>query len=451
MSKLLESREWVLVVSHYDADGLSSLSLMLYFLWSHGVPFHARLVEQVDPRTLEELPLGEYDYAIFLDLGSGYKHLIERYAEGKNILLIDHHVPSSPKGEECCVEINPYRVGLNGSEEASASTLTYLLLRSLDEKVEKMVHVALVGALGDRLDLGPRYSFKGLNERVLREALDRKVVEASLGLRFFGGPKRPLVKAIARTTDPFLPGLTGNETACYNFLKKIGIEPKAGEELRTVGSLSSEEVKKLATELVKYMLSAGLSVKDAQKIIGYNYYLASEKPESPLRDLREYAYILNALGRMENYEVAVAINLGGRGSLLAIAEDVSNNYRKTLARLIESVLSGDSEKVKVYEGRISVIIEVRDANPKLTGPLSSILASLLSQKFRDKKLLGVAAPLSKEDSTLKISFRRLTEEVDIGRTLQDIAAKIGIEGGGHPAAGGAVVSRDKLKALLEHL
>lgn len=435
----------VLVVSHYDADGLSSFSILAYFLKRNNIPFHATFVEQVYPETLNQIPLEAYPFVIFLDLGSGYKHLIREKISGKTkVLIIDHHIPSDSHATKELVEINPYLAGLNGSEETSASTLTYYFLRDYPE-VRKVIHLAVVGALGDRLDNGDNYSFKGINKEVLEEALREKIIQAAIGIRLFGGASRPIVQALANTVDPFIPGLSGNESACYSFLKKIGIEPKQGDTLRSLGSLTSEETANLATELVKYMILSGVSVKDAQRIIGYNYYLLSEKPESPLRDLREYSSLLNALGRLDAYGTALAINLGYRGVHLARAEAIAREYRRILARLINTV-NENFDKISLH-GRETLIIKLEEATPKLSGPLASILASTIANKLQSKKIIGVAVPYS--DKKFKVSFRRLVDNIDVGGLLQQLSRKLGFDGGGHPAAGGALLDEEKIKELLK--
>jgi len=450
VEEVRRENDQVLIISHYDADGLSSFSLMAYFLKKNDVPFHATFVEQVYPETLAQLPFENYSYVVFLDLGSGYKNLIrERIGDKHKVLVIDHHIPSAPEDTDKIVEINPYLAGINGSEETSSSTLTYYFLRDYKE-VKSLVHLAIVGALGDRLDNGEKRSFKGINREVLDEAVREGKIEAQIGLRLFGGSSRPLVQALASTMDPFIPGLTGNETACYNFLRNIGIEPKNGDNLRTVGSLSGEEVSILVTGLVKYLVwDHDVSPKEAQEIVerirGYNYYLLTEKPESPLWDLREYSSLLNALGRLDAYGTALAINLGDRGTHLIRAIDIAKNYRKELAKLI-SLAHEKFDEISL-QGRDTVLVVLEEATPKYSGPLASILSYAVSQRVKSKKMLGVAVPFSEDK--YKVSFRRLTEDIDVGRTLQELSRKIGFEGGGHPAAGGALISRDKIKHLLE--
>jgi single-stranded-DNA-specific exonuclease len=98
VEEVRREKDQVLIISHYDADGLSSFSLMAYFLKKNDVPFHATFVEQVYPETLAQLPFENYSCVVFLDLGSGYKNLIrERIGDKHKVLVIDHHIPSAPR------------------------------------------------------------------------------------------------------------------------------------------------------------------------------------------------------------------------------------------------------------------------------------------------------------------------------------------------------------------
>ena len=437
--------EPTLIVAHYDADGLSSASIIAKALEELNVEFHVTFVEQVYPDILAELPLKEYERLVFLDLGSGYKEYIKRALEARQppLLIIDHHLPS-PDSMPNLVEVNPHLAGIDASSLSSSSTLAYLVARRIAPSVQAASCVAIAGALGDRLDNGEKFSLTGLNAEVVKEARELGYVEESIGLRLFGPKSRPLVAALAATIDPFIPGITGSESAAYEFLRRIGIEPKVKDELRPLGSLTKQEEALLATELIKHMLLSGASVREAQKIVGYNYYSAKEPPTSMLRDLREYAHVLNALGRMEQYATGIALGLGYRGRFVARAEDALRAYRRALARTLARVEAEWGELAR--EGTSAVIIFLEDLSPKLTGPLCSIIAGVFAGKLRGKKLVGVAARFG--EGKWKVSFRRLTEEVNLGELLRTIAKKLEGFGGGHPAAGGILISERNVERLL---
>jgi len=436
----------LLVVAHYDADGLAAASIIASLLNGWGIDFHLTFVEQLYPDVVSELPLREYSRLLLLDLGSGYKDILASM-HLQNALIIDHHPPHPQKELSGVVEINPYLVGIDASTRSCAASVAFAVAIEADPSAKRLAHIAVAGALGDRMDNGDKFSLTGLNSEVVEIAKLEGFVEESVGLRLFGSRTRSIVAALAATMDPFIPGLSGSEAAAYNFLQRIGIEPKAGNELRPLASLTKEEEKLLATELVKYMVLSGVSVREAQKIVGYNYYLVKEPPSSMLKDLREYAYLLNALGRMEQYPTAVALNMGYKGKYLARAEEVLRHYRRLLAKYISLVESEWYDVVK--EGTAGAIAFLEDLPSKLTGSLCSVVSSIASSRLRGKKFFGVAARYGK--GKWKISFRRLSEDVDLGEFLRSLASKVGGVGGGHPAAGGLLVDENAVQSLVEHI
>jgi len=446
LGEILREGSTPLIVAHYDADGLAAASIIVQFFIGWGADFHLTFIEQLYPDTLSELPLRDYSKVLFLDLGSGYKDLLAD-ARVRSALVIDHHPPHPQQELLGIIEVNPYLVGIDASALSCAASVAFTVAMEADPSVKHLAHIAVVGALGDRMDNGDKFSLTGLNSEALEIAKKEGLVEESIGLRLFGPKTRPLVTALAATMDPFIPGLSGSEAAAYNFLQRIGVEPKVGNELRTLGSLTKDEEKLLATELVKHMVLSGVSVREAQKIIGYNYYLVKEPPNSMLKDLREYAYLLNALGRMEQYPTAVALNLGYKGRHLARAEEALRHYRRLLARYISLVESEWHSAVK--EGTKGAIVFLEGLPPKLTGSLCSVLSSIMAGRLRGKKFLGVAARYG--EGRWKISFRRLSDDVNLGDILRSLASRVGGIGGGHPAAGGLLVSENSVEKLLREI
>ncbi|MEZ0345125.1 MAG: DHH family phosphoesterase [Infirmifilum sp.] len=445
---LRQKEEPVLVISHYDADGLSSASIFSSLFSKLEIPFHLVFVEQTYPDTLEDLPFEDYNSIAFLDLGSGYKDILRQFVSGKNVLIVDHHVPTQNVWENL-IEINPYNIGLDASTHTSSSTLSYSILRMLMGENKALLPAAIAGALGDRLDVGERFSLIGLNKEVLEIGKRLGIIEESVSLRLFGTKNRPIVEALASTMEPFIPGLSGNPSACIKFLEKIGIPPKTGSAARIVATLTSDEIKHLASELIKYMISQGVNVKEAEKIFGYNYYIVREPESSPLKNLREYAFTLNALGRLDHYGTAISLNLGHRGRYIARAEDSIKEYRRLLARQLSRIF--ENQESITRHGKFTIIYFLEDPLPKLTGPISSIIANEFASSLKnsEKKIIGVASPTDK--GKYKISFRKIDDNVDIGTLLQKLSRELGFIGGGHPSAGGALIDEKTIDKLLERI
>ncbi|HDJ89375.1 MAG TPA: DHH family phosphoesterase, partial [Thermoprotei archaeon] len=331
------SQNPVLIVSHYDADGLTSAAILLDLLLHKGISFHLKIVEQIDRDLITFLKETKYPYIILLDLGSGTLKILSQIE--KEIFILDHHHPSVYKETVGKIRIlNPHLLGIDGSTEISTSGITYFLAKNMDEsKSDKYIVPAIIGALGDRQDIGPHFRLIGLNEIIVKEGLEKGIIKAKIGLRLYGLTRHPLVKALEYTMDPFIPGLSGDENACLLFFKKIGISPVKNNKLRYFSSLSREEVKKLATELIKYAISKGVSVKDAERLFGMKYYILLEEENTMFYDARDYSIVINACGRMERYDLAILLlnNYISREEIFNKVLEVVKEYRKNIAQFLE--------------------------------------------------------------------------------------------------------------------
>ena len=451
LNRVVEGVEWVkslkppvLLVSHYDADGLCAATAMVKMFNLLKVPYHLKVVEQLTPKLISELMRMSYRSIVFLDLGSGYLDYIKPGRE-KKVLVIDHHLPQGDPSENV-FEVNPHRFGVDGARDVSSSALSFLLYDGVSGGAEEDIHLALIGALGDRQDQGRRFRLVGINKLIADEGVKLGLVEEKIGLRLYGIHTRPLVRALSLTMDPPVPNLAGNEDACLSFLKRIGVNPIKGEELRKYSDLTLEERRVLATELVKMMISAGYPVNEAERIFGAMYYLRRESPLSPLSDAREYAYVVNACGRLDHHAVAIGLLMHIRGELLSRALSYIREYRRLLFKALKQASGGG---VKVLEDEYLLVYDYKTSLPsKVTGSVASILSS--STKTRAKVLVVTA---SFSEDYVKVSARKTAtrSRVNIGEILTRTAVKVGGTGGGHREAGGALIPSQSYNEFIESL
>ena len=441
-SKVEGSGRSALLVSHYDADGLAAASILARALTQLGFALHIVILEQLTHAgfaRIEKLA-PSYHLVMLVDMGSGALLELSKL-KTEAVVVLDHHLPGSSVGN--IEEVNPHRFGIDGSREISSSGLAYLLAKELKgEEAVVLAPLAVVGALGDRQDVGRGFKLIGINHRIVEEGVEAGLLEERTDIRVFGGSSRPLVKALAYTLDPFLPGITGDESGAFAFLKDLGIEPTAGGRLRTLNELGREERKRLASALVKLLLGAGYSVREAERVYGATYTLTKEPQDSPLRDAREFAQLLNATGRMGYFDLAVALGLGARGEILLKAIDVAGQYRSLLAKAFKCV----REENIVKEKEICVLADFRSKD-FLNERISGALASLLLPYVKGDKILLV---LVDSPEGIKVSARRKENPaIHLGELMAKAAGQVGGVGGGHESAGGATVPTDKIDAFID--
>ena len=171
----------VRVISHLDADGLTSAAIMADALSSLDFSFVLTIVKQLSEEVLLELKKEKYSTYVFCDLGSGQYSLIKEHLGDKKIFILDHHEFDEFDGR--AVMVNPHMFGVDGSKEISGSGVCFLFACELDPSNKKNAHLAIIGALGDvQEDRG----FTGLNKDIPNTAVENNVITVTKVLRCFG-------------------------------------------------------------------------------------------------------------------------------------------------------------------------------------------------------------------------------------------------------------------------
>ena len=427
----------VIVITHIDADGLCSGSIVYSALMRRGANVTLRTVPDLGPETIEELAAQKYDFFVFTDLASTLVPELES-SFGDRFMVIDHHqVPAEDSSKPGV--FNAWAFGYDGGTEACSSAMAYLLASTIDPANRDLSLLSVVGALADRQDSGPGRSLTGLNRHAAEEAQAAGLLSISKDLMFTGRETRPIHESIALTSSPFLKGLTGSKDAVLAFLHNSGFALKDGASWRTMASLSPEEKMKL-TELIAASLGSDEGATEAlASLVGEAYTFEYEDSFTPLRDAREFGTLLNSCGRMGSSGVGISVCLGDRSDALSAAMKILSEYRSGINKALEG-LTSEPGRLDLHE---SLLFIRGDGliDEKLLGPVISILSS--SPEYRDKVLVGRA--LSGE-TKLKISCRvgdSYPREVNLGLIMREVAEQVDGVGGGHAMAAGAKIPLEK--------
>lgn len=444
--------EPVLVVCHLDADGITSGSIIASALLRSGVAPHIRVVKQLDEAAISEILPIKAKNVIFTDMGSGQRKLLERLGSyERRIFIIDHHQPTPKEGNDSgavggIMEINPHLFGFDGSNEISASGTAFLVAKKMSSENASLAPLAIVGALGDMQDKGDRGSLIGLNASIAEDAQRSGLIAVSKGLKLYGFESRPLVKSMEYTLNPYLPGLSGDEGACFKFLKNAGIEPRKQDgSWRSISDLSNEEIRQVTSALIKYLISQGLSSQDAESVVGVLYTIKSEAADSPMSDAREYASSVNACGRLGKYGLGVALCLGDRAGALTELRELLTEYRKKISGYLRW-LENNPSSLRVMNS-IQVILAGSNIDDRMIGTIVSIAFSM-KPFTRSKPIFG----LSNAEGVVKVSARGTTDLVrrglNLGSAIREASEQVGGAGGGHNIAAGGQIPVGKEEAFL---
>jgi len=432
------------VFSHLDADGVAAAGIIGKALFRLDAKFRIRITQWVDEKIVGEVRSEKPQLIIFGDFGSGYVNLLNEKIADFKMVILDHH---QVVGEESAniVHVNPHLHGIDGARDVSGSGVAYFVARAVDKANVDLASIAVVGALGDLQDKYDQRRLGGLNERIVDDAINAGLLTVEKDLVFFGRETRPIHKTLASTTNPFIPGISGEEDKSLAFLVSLDIKPKHGEKWRALRDLSDEEKKRLCSALADYLLSKGLRYEVAN-LIGHVYGLNREEPWTPLRDAREFAVLLNATGRMDRPSVGVAVCMGDRGLALDEANKVLEEYRRTINKYLGWVME-KPERMREFEN-IYVVYGENFIGDKIVGAISSILSASLPNP--EKPLIAYANV--EEEGLAKFSARTVdvltNKGVNLGEVMQVAAEKCLGNGGGHNIAAGAQVPIESIDTFI---
>ena len=439
--KNINKNETIRLISHLDADGVSACSILIRLLNNYNMKYSVSIVQQLTKDVLNELILEPYNCFIFTDIGSNSLNDINRVLQGKKVFVLDHHTPEKFEGSENIVFVNPHLVGIDGGNEISGAGVVYLFASVLDKKIEDMAHVAVIGAIGDMQE---ENGFLRLNNEILDTAVNKGKVKIIRGLRIFGAQTKPLHKVLEYSTDPYIPDVTGSESGAIQFLQQIGINPKNGNGWKKVVHLDEEEIKKLVTGIILKRLN---KEEKADDVLGNVYILKEEKKESPTRDAKEFATLLNACGRMDKASLGIGACLGDEKiKKKAIAS--LTNYKREIVNSLRW-FEENKESNFIFNGNGFVIINAQDRiMPTIIGTLASILSR--SNGFKAGTFIMSMAQLYDGNTKVSLRLAGRNKDTDLKAIVEEIIKNIECsEAGGHMNAAGAIIPTEKENLLIE--
>ena len=428
--ELKASDSAVRIISHLDADGLSSAAILTKAFKRLNKKFALTIVKQLSPNILSQFRAESYETFLFVDLGSGNLEDIKEAINAKKVIILDHHQPQHI--ENSFSHLNPILFDLDGNKDVSGAGLAYLFAKFLDEKNKDLSTIALIGAIGDNQE---SKGFTSLNNLILEDA--KPYLEIRTELRMFGTQTRPLYKTLQYSTDPYIPGITGSEQASREFLQGLNLDPE-----KKLIHLDNEEMKKLVTSIILQRLG---SEDNPEDVLGPIYLLKSEQEESPTRDLREFSTLLNSCGRLNRPSLGIAACIQDN-KLKQAAINTLNDYKK---ELIASLNWFYNNKERVIELENLVIINAEDnIKDTLIGTLTSMKAKF---NIYPENTILISLAHSADEKT-KISIRcsgYKNQELNLKEILNSITSKVGCEAGGHRNAAGALIPQEKELEFIE--
>ncbi len=440
----IKTEKNISITTHIDCDGLTSGSIITKALLRAGAKCTLRTSNEFNSQLIDSMKNDERDFHIVTDLGGGFGNELDE-SLGENWFVLDHHEIEGDELDNPRV-INAWKYGMDGGTEICAGGMSYLAAKTLDGKNEDLAGIAVVSALGDRQDQGEKRSFTGMNSEISKTAKDSGQITVDMDLLLVGRETRPLANALAFTAQPFIEGLTWHRDTCLNLFNSAGINLKEDGRWRVPAELTDDEKKLIIEEIVKF--SAGEnSTEIMETLIGHTYVFPNEDKRSFLRDAREFATMLNSCGRIRKSGVGMAICMGDRNKMFIEGEKILAEYRKMIRNYMDTL---SNERWRTQESKNCVMIDGKNLVPEtMTGTISSLVAGA-------PKNLGkiVILRTNTEQGSIKFSSRKSTgckSEINLSAIMRKGAEQFEGVGGGHEAAAGAKITKDKLDGFLDYL
>jgi len=436
----LDKQERIRVISHLDADGICACAILLKALDNDNRNYSISIVQQLNEAILNGLSKEDYKYYFFTDLGSGQIDLINKKLGNKTIFILDHHTPQKTEVGKNVVQVNPHLFGIDGGSEISGSGVVYLFTNKLNNRKD-MAHIAIIGAIGD---VQENNGFKKLNQDILKTAVDNGKITIKKGLRVFGIQTKPLHKTLEYCTDPYIPGVSGSESGAIQFLKNIGIEPRNEKGWKKMIHLNDEDIQKL----VAGVIIKRCNEENPEDVIGNIYMLNNEKEESPLRDAKEFATLLNSCGRLNKASIGIGVCLNdetAKRKALSNAED----YKREIIKAMEWYNKNKDTKNITSEDGFVII----NAKENILSSMAGTIASIISKSNELKKgtfIMSLAR--NAMDDLTKVSLRvsGRGKDHDLRKVMDDIIKNVKFgESGGHKEAAGAIIPSEKEDLFIE--
>lgn len=403
---IVSGHDFIHVYSHYDADGISSASIIAKTLLRAGKEFRVTLFTSLNGPNMEIIKNTPSECVIITDLGASYIDQLD--ALECDVIVLDHHT-AEKQAERVCYA-NPHLYGIDGMTSGCGATMAFLFSVAVNKKNWDLVQLAFAGIAGDRQHIN---GLKGLNIYLYEGALERGYIKALGGSMI---PQGHLASEIYLSTDPYIAGVSGNAESVAGLLDSAGIERKKFSK-----DLTEDERRKLSSLIALKLTEQRTPMQTMYELSRTRYHLRDWDT-----DAETLGSLLNGCGRLGLGGVGVSAGIGDAKSLSKAAELESTSK----SQIMEGVLSLQKTGLNQMEH-----IQWFDSSALgFTGMICGIAMQFMGDP--SKPTVGV----NRSEDTAKISSRAtfdlLNKGVDLSAALKEACASVGGTGGGHRIASG---------------
>ncbi len=417
------------VISHFDADGITSAAILVKTLSRMDKSFSLRIIKGLDEELIkEELTNHKDDIIIFSDLASGSLDYFQKLTNP--IFILDHHEIDSTKLNSNIRIINPHLTDNPEANDCTGAGICYLFSKEINPNNIDLAKIAIIGLIGDRHENNDSV----INKQIIKDCSD---LELRMGLTLYPAT-RPLMKALYYCTSPYIPGVTANSAGIYELLKDSGISQD-----KSLLDLNQNEMSNLVTAISVKCAASG---ENYESLFGSIFVL---KFFNTKEDVREISTLVNACSRLGYHDIALSYCLENQKAKER-AMDIYTEYKQELVSGLR--LAENMEKIK---GDKFVILNAHDKiNDAIIGTICSMLSSsptytegtiLIGMAYNEDKIKVSARIAGRNGRNLKELMEKTVVEFKIDNP--DSSAEVG----GHQLAAGCTIEKNKEESFIEIL
>jgi RecJ-like exonuclease len=427
----------VRVVSHYDGDGITAAGILTNTLHRQNKMFHTTMLKSLNREKIEALAEERNSVVILSDFGSAQiddvEGLLASDQEETRVIICDHHQPNRPSDKTLLINCHYY--GIDGTYNACAATITFLLAIAVDPSNWDLVDLAIGGCIADKQHLT---GMKGLNLKIIQEAERRELIKIRKSLKLSG---TDLYDALKTAVEPFFIGLSGNEPEVNRVLNDLKIVPEGtvASESSTVPKLedlSYSQIKDIGSYLGARLVKQGVRSEFIESIVTERYWSVGRDI-----DIEDLSANINACGRLDRMGTGLAVCMFDNGAL--------NEAKRLRAEHKRKIISGLQ---KVINEGVKFMDNIQYFYTSETTYAGTFAGLGMMYLFDHEKPTIV---LSERDAKFKISGRGTAYLVDKGLdlavALSTAASSVNGYGGGHSIAAGATIPLETDQEFLNEL
>jgi single-stranded-DNA-specific exonuclease len=434
------------IITHLDADGLISASIISITLLRLGAKCVIRAISDITPDIIEQMKSEAYDFYIISDLGTALGTMLEDALGDKWIIIDRHESPNEMLTEPSPKQIlNPFKYGIDGGSEISSGGLAYIIASYIEKRNWDLSPIAVVSAISDRQDQGDKKALLGVNSEILKTAQSHGLISANMDLMFSGRETKPLHEALASTSFPYIDGITWNMENAYSIIKNSGVRMMENGRWRVLAEIQQEEKSIILDAIVRFVAPSSKyeTANLTENLVGYSYTVVEEDLRSQLRDARQFSALLDACARAGKAGIGVAICMGDRNVSLNEGEQIAGTYREALAKSITKILS---EKWRTTDDGLTIFVNAENV---LNDEMLAAASSLLSGSPTCDRLVFLWT--STRDGMYKFSCKKglcYKSGSNLGLIVRSCAESVGGIGGGHKEAAACKIPSGRLEQFV---